>query len=324
MSSNRILVLPLLVAALGAQVPQPATQPVQSGDQPAATTQPNPEAVRPETPQERVEKLQAQADRMQRELEGIQSIEKKGGIAAQVKQFLKERALQAASFAPPAAASKPAAMPKKGSRLLGDAEKSKLAPDVIFTVDGVAATKAEFDGLFDYLKSYPREETDDALKSRAVLELVRMKVAQAEFAKNIGAAQSKILRAEAKLKEGTDFATVAKGFSDCPSKESGGELGLVGREGLDLMTCKAAFGLKVGQVSGVVPTESGFAIVRVTGFEKGETPAQDRVRASRILAAYTPAQEELRRVQMRVNQGQVDLAFVSDEHRKFTPDVLKQ
>jgi parvulin-like peptidyl-prolyl isomerase len=315
----RPFVLPFLAATLAAQVPAPTTQPGQPGQPPAT----NPEAVRPETPQERVQKLQEQADRLQRELEGIRAIEKGGGIAAQVKHFLKERALQTAAFAPPAGGSRPAAGGRRGSRLLGDAEKSTLAADVIFTVDGLPATKAEFDGLFDYLKSYPREETDDALKSRAVLELVRLKAVQAAFEKNLQAAQAKIVRAEAKLKQGADFAAVAKELSDCPSKDNGGELGLVGRESVDLLTCKAAFGLKVGEVSPVVATENGFTIVRVTGQEKGETPAKDRVRVSRILAAYTPAQEELRAVQMRVNSGQVDLGFVSDEYRKFTPDVLK-
>ena len=319
----RPFVLPFLAAALAAQVPAPTTQPGQPA-QPGTT--PSKEAVdRPETPQEKVQKLQEQSDRLQRELDGIRAIEKAGGIAAQVKQFLKERAVQTAAFTPPGAASRQAAVPaRRGSRLLGDAEKGKLAADVIFTVDGLPVTKSEFEGLFDYLKSYPREESDDALKSRAVLELVRVKAVQAAFEKNLQQAQAKIVRAEAKLKEGADFAAVAKELSDCPSKENGGELGMVGRESIDLSTCKAAFGLKVGQVSSVVASENGFTIVRVTGQEKGETPAKDRVKISRILAAYTPVQEELRAVQMRVNSGQVDLGFVNDEYRKFTPDVLKQ
>src|SRR5258706_136053 len=58
----------------------------------------------------------------------------------------------------------------------------------------------------------------------------------------------------AKLKGGADFAALAKELSDCPSKSRGGDLGQFGRGMMAPPFEKAAFGLKPGEMSGVVET----------------------------------------------------------------------
>lgn len=332
-----IRLLPAVLAATAiAQITdtQPATRPATQPGDPVAQ-----EVVRPETPAERAAKLQQQIGKLRQELKAIQDLEATGGLPGRVREFLKERAISAEILttsqpAGPVAPAQPQAanpggisdgtpVARRGARLLGDAEKAGLAADVIFVVDGQAATKAEFDALYDYVKSYPSGESDETQKTRVVLELTRIKAAQAAFRNTVRDAHSKIVAAQRRLKETGDFGAVAKEYSECPTAAQGGDLGMFGRDGMDLQMCRAAFGMRVGETSDVVATDQGYVIVKVTGGEKGDTPANDKVKASRILRLYTPEVQALRDVQMKVNGGQVDLAFVSDEYRKYTPQGFR-
>ncbi|MCC6671893.1 MAG: peptidyl-prolyl cis-trans isomerase [Planctomycetes bacterium] len=330
------LLFAFLLPALPAQQGQtpPATQQ-------GATTQPaSPEAVnRPLTPEERLAELKKTHERLARERAYLEETEKSGGVAGRVKAGLQERrvigqvttdktvkpaATTAQGQGDAAAADTPAAPVRKKARLLGDGEKVKLPKETVFTVDGLPVTQAEFDSVFAYLKSYGGEGVDEQLKSRAVLELVRARTAEAAFAKTAPAAHARIEEVAKALKDGKDFAEVAKAMSHCPSKEAGGDLGTFGREGMDLLFSQHAFSLKVGEVSAPFRSSFGWHIVKVTGVTKGEIPARDTVRASHILALYEPNDQlAVRGVQMRVNQGEVDLAFVSQEWRKYAPELFQ-
>ena len=78
-------------------------------------------------------------------------------------------------------------------------------------------------------------------------------------------AEANIKAIKAQLDDGGDFATLAKQNSDCPSARNGGDLGSFGRGQMVPPFELAAFGLNVGEVSGVVETDFGYHIIQRTG-----------------------------------------------------------
>ncbi|GAA5870352.1 hypothetical protein JCM16303_001973 [Sporobolomyces ruberrimus] len=60
---------------------------------------------------------------------------------------------------------------------------------------------------------------------------------------------------------GSAFAALAKTESDCSSARDGGDLGYFGRNQMQKPFEDAAFGLKVGQMSDIISTDSGVHII---------------------------------------------------------------
>ncbi len=75
------------------------------------------------------------------------------------------------------------------------------------------------------------------------------------------------------------FAALAKAQSACPSKAQGGDLGWFPRAGSMVEPfAKAAFALKPGEMSDVVPTQFGYHLILVTERRAGKEPTFEAVK----------------------------------------------
>ena len=72
---------------------------------------------------------------------------------------------------------------------------------------------------------------------------------------------SKLLAA---IEGGADFHELASGNSKCPSGSRGGDLGDFGRGQMVPEFEQAAFGLNIGEISGVVKTQFGYHLIWIT------------------------------------------------------------
>lgn len=84
------------------------------------------------------------------------------------------------------------------------------------------------------------------------------------------------------LTEGADFAKLALGSSDCPSKDSGGELGTFNRGQMVKAFEDAAFAQKINEIGPVVETEFGYHIIQVSEKNAAKTTPLDDETKKRI------------------------------------------
>ena len=83
------------------------------------------------------------------------------------------------------------------------------------------------------------------------------------------AALAKVDSILTKIKNGADFAELAKEYSQDPgSKDKGGDLGFFKRRQMVKEFDEAAFNLKVGEISGAIKTRYGYHLIKVTDKKK--------------------------------------------------------
>ncbi|MCI0456320.1 MAG: peptidylprolyl isomerase [Gemmataceae bacterium] len=76
-----------------------------------------------------------------------------------------------------------------------------------------------------------------------------------------------------------DFAEAAKKYSDCPSKQNGGDIGpFPYKFAVAEPFARAAFAMKVGDVSDIVATEFGLHLIKVTNRENGQPSEFEKVK----------------------------------------------
>ncbi|MDR2500584.1 MAG: peptidyl-prolyl cis-trans isomerase [Treponema sp.] len=68
-----------------------------------------------------------------------------------------------------------------------------------------------------------------------------------------------------RIKQGVSFEALAREFSTCPSKSSGGDLGWFGPGKMVPAFESAIKGLSAGSLGGVVQTQFGYHIIKCTG-----------------------------------------------------------
>ncbi len=102
-------------------------------------------------------------------------------------------------------------------------------------------------------------------------------------------------------KVGELFAAYAKQYSTCPSKKEGGDLSFFPRVGAMVEPfAKAAFEMKVGDISDIVATEFGYHIVMVTAKQPGKQPTFEQAKEA-VRAVYAMRLRDAVIAQMKPN-----------------------
>lgn len=173
------------------------------------------------------------------------------------------------------------------------------------------------------IDAYLREHQGTA-GADAVLNLAQVLVAVPE---NANAADVERLRARAeqiarRAQAGDDFAALARGFSDGPEKQSGGEIGARPADRYPSLFLDATRSLAVGGVSGLVRSGAGFHILKVLDKRNPKLPPSQltQTHARHILlrpsAQLSPqaAAEQLARWRQQIVGGQAQFEDLARAH----------
>jgi len=140
----------------------------------------------------------------------------------------------------------------------------------------------------EYYDAHP-----DAFKQAEQVQAshILVKVAEGATEADLKTAKEKIDKILVRVKAGEDFATLAKETSDCPSSADGGNLGYFEKGKMVQEFEDAAFTLKTGEVSGIVKTDYGYHIIKVTDRKEATVLALDTVKED--LQTYLKKQKTL-------------------------------
>ncbi len=147
-------------------------------------------------------------------------------------------------------------------------------------------------------------------KARHILMKVRPETKPDDVAKAKNKAEGLLRR----LRDGEDFAVLAKKFSDDPNAADGGKLGAVARGELDPAFEKALFAMKAGEVKGPVKTPFGFHIIRLDAIEPERLRPLSEVKASlmdglRAARAAADARDAIEKFWVEVSEGRAFDSF---------------
>jgi peptidyl-prolyl cis-trans isomerase C len=123
------------------------------------------------------------------------------------------------------------------------------------------------------------------------------------------------------IKDGADFAELAKANSDCPSAPKGGDLGFFPRGETTPAFEKAAFELQVGQISDVVETEYGYHIIKVTGHKDASKTSFEDAKDDIIKQLTQKKQSELAEEYIKSLKAKANIVYPPGEG--IVPDANK-
>lgn len=102
------------------------------------------------------------------------------------------------------------------------------------------------------------------------------------------------------VKAGKDFAELAKANSTCPSSAQGGDLGMFGKGQMVKPFEDAALALKPGETSGVVETQFGYHIIKLTGKQDAQTVPIEEAKPK--IVEFLQGQKVQSKVQEYINE----------------------
>jgi|GEM_PF-277082 len=123
-------------------------------------------------------------------------------------------------------------------------------------------------------------------------------------------ARKEMERIHSRIVDGTDFDTMARTYSMCPSKEKGGDLGYVMRGQDDENFENTLFSLAAGEVSQVIETLNGYRLVK----------AGDK-KAARVIT-FDESDEEIRMFLKKQKINQLLSEYIHEQKKSANIDIL--
>jgi len=185
---------------------------------------------------------------------------------------------------PPSAPGTGASVPLQEARRVFEAdpakytrsERARFAYAAVLAKDFQPAAPASDAELLSYYQQSPAEfKTERSVHARHILFRLAEGAAPEEEKKIRERAQFVL----GKAKAGTDFAALAREFSQDSSGTSGGDLGWFSAGQMDPAFEQAAFALGKGQVGDLVRTKFGFHIIKIEETREAGTPTFEQARA---------------------------------------------
>lgn len=166
-----------------------------------------------------------------------------------------------------------------GAKLLDDAAKSTGKTREEIAADATKDVASPTDGDCEKYYNENREAFKEPPQVRASHILVKTDSPD-EDSKAKARAKIDSIRARitGEINVEKAFADAARENSDCPSGREGGDLGWFGPGQMVPEFDKAAFEMKVDEISGVVETQFGFHILRKTGEKPGGEKSFEEVK----------------------------------------------
>jgi peptidyl-prolyl cis-trans isomerase D len=191
---------------------------------------------------------------------------------------------------------------------------------VVLSIDallpGVKVDPEEVKKAFD--DQAKRVQVQQARQASHILVAVDGKASAEQKQKARAKAEDLLKQVNAKP---ASFAEIAKANSQDPgSAANGGDLGSFKRADMTKAFSDAAFGMKVGEISGLVETEYGLHIIKLTGITEGKAPSFEVMRE--------PIETELKRAAAgkdfaaKADQFN-DMVFTQSESLKPAADLAK-
>ena len=260
------------------------------------------------TPQQQLEKLKAEKQRLQREIEFAKK------RAQQASGLLSNKFRRGAPKFRSIDAGKPngmlSTMPKPVKRKparIGTPEEMKVGGgDAMVVVNRRGIGDKVFNDVSEYLMSYNPQARPDLVANRVLYDLIRIEGVVGSFVDN----QAKVYLAEAldKLQAGSmSFADAAKNYGTVQGADESGKLTVTRNSVQGPFFEFMAFSTAAGQVSRPFATPKGYAVVKVEELVKGKTASLDQLKCSVALFKFSNDEAEMTEAQYAVTSGQADV-----------------
>jgi peptidyl-prolyl cis-trans isomerase C len=159
--------------------------------------------------------------------------------------------------------------------LKNEIKRSKAIQQLVMK-DILAGVYVSEEEMKTYYENNPEKfKTPERVKASHILVSVSPEMEEAQKEE----ARKKIETIKEKLSGGEDFEKLASEYSDCPSKQEGGNLDYFARGQMVKPFEDAAFAMNPGEISDIVETQFGYHIIKVDDKEPAKTISFEEARS---------------------------------------------